>query len=222
MTNHKCVSINRLTLQPKQKSALKSVSNRKGKQPCHAQDRPPDKNWQRAIALFSLMGLSFFVSSCQHSNASISPRKLTVKQNWELKPGHFISGHLISGGLGDVSIEMKGKSVYAPFSGILQAHHIRSTHSTADRSAASATSEASSHSITPPSIQCAIFSSSELPAYVLRLCGLQRPKFGELEPGEVMGKGQTLQFAALRKQPSGEWAIVEPASDILERILSKP
>ena len=71
-------------------------------------------------------------------------------------------------------------------------------------------------------IQCAIFSSPELPAYVIRLCGLQRPNFGELEPGDVMGKGRTLQFAALRKQPSGEWAIVEPASDILERILAKP
>lgn len=167
-----------------------------------------------AIALLSLMGLSLLVSSCQHSNASLPPRRLTIKQNWELKPGHLIGDHLISGGLGDVSIEMNGKSVYAPFPGTLQSHHVRLSQSLVDGSESS--------TVAPNSIQCAIFSSPELPAYVMRLCGLQRPNFGELEPGDVIGKGQTLQFAALRKQPSGEWAIVEPASDILERLLAQP
>ncbi|MEM9217593.1 MAG: hypothetical protein AAGD25_25045 [Cyanobacteria bacterium P01_F01_bin.150] len=184
-----------------------------------------------AIAIFSLMGLALFSSSCQHSNASPPPRQLTVKQNWELKPGHLIGGHLISGGLGDVSIEMRGKSIYAPFPGTLQAHSVHfkaGTHSRANSTEKSSEkpSEKLEDSFSSPStpnrsIQCAIFSSPELPAYVLRLCGIQRPKFGELEPGDTMGKGQTLQFAALRKQPNGEWAIVEPASDILERILSK-
>ena len=145
-------------------------------------------------AFLITLGLIFLVSGCQKSTASAPPRDLTIHQNWELKPGSLIAGHRISGGLGDVSIEVKGDPLYAPFSGTLQPHQ---TH-------------------------CAIFSSPELPAYLLRFCDIDRPQWGDLRQGDRMGTGKTLQFAALRKQPSGEWTLVEPASDILERIFIKP
>ena len=139
------------------------------------------------IGLLSL----FFLQSCQTA-PPMEPRNVDIQQNWALKPGHYVAGHLISGGLGDVSIEVQGSPLFAPFSGLLQPHQTN----------------------------CAIFSSPEVPAYLLRICGLQRPQLGPLQAGAQLGTGKTVHFAALRKQPTGQWAIVEPASDILERMLS--
>ncbi|NEQ98159.1 MAG: hypothetical protein F6K30_15815, partial [Cyanothece sp. SIO2G6] len=134
------------------------------------------------------------ISGCQPANHVAPPhRALTIQQNWELKPGNLVAGHRISGGLGDLSIEMNGDALYAPFAGTLHPHRQH----------------------------CVIFDSPEVPAYLFRFCDIERPRLGELHQGETMGRGQMLQFATLRKQPSGEWAIVEPAQDILERILNR-
>ena len=143
-----------------------------------------------AIGLFLLMPLT----SCRQAPTTMQPRTLNIQQNWELKPGYQVAGHRISGGLGDISIEVRGSALYAPFSGLLQPHRE----------------------------DCVIFSSPEVPAYLLRMCGVRQPALGEVRSGDKIGTGQTIHFAALRKQPTGYWAIVEPARDILERILSKP
>ncbi|NJR66803.1 MAG: hypothetical protein HC772_18205 [Leptolyngbyaceae cyanobacterium CRU_2_3] len=45
---------------------------------------------------------------------------------------------------------------------------------------------------------------------------------GTVYLGEAIGSGDYLHFATLRKQPDGTWTIVEPAKDILERILKPP
>ena len=115
-------------------------------------------------------------------------------QQWQLQPGDLIAGRRLLGGLGDLSIELKGKPIYAPFNGKVQ-----------------------------PTTKggCVVFSSPEVPAYWFRLCGLDHPKTGALQKGEEIGSGDSLQFAALRKQPNGKWAIVEPSQAILERTLKQ-
>ncbi len=60
-----------------------------------------------------------------------------------------------------------------------------------------------------------------MPAYLFRLCGLSDPRLGEVNQGDALGTARQLEFAALRKQPNGTWAIVEPAKAILERTLRK-
>ncbi|NET49635.1 MAG: hypothetical protein F6K09_13125 [Merismopedia sp. SIO2A8] len=132
------------------------------------------------------------ITGCQQSTVARTPRTFTVEQDWELSPGNLVAGYRISGGLGDVSIDLKGRPLYAPFAGTLQLHKEN----------------------------CAVFSSPEVPAYLLRFCDIQKPQLGDLLQGERIGVSQTLQFAALRKQPTGEWTIVEPAQDILERVLT--
>lgn len=121
----------------------------------------------------------------------VPPRAIQLHQKWGLQPGSEVAGFKISGGLGDISIELSGKSVRAPFDGKVQ----------------------------PNQADCVVFSSSEVPAYLFRLCGLKRPQLGDLQAGDVIGSGQALQFAALRRQPDGSWAIVEPAVDLLERTI---
>lgn len=122
---------------------------------------------------------------------NVAPRALQIQQNWQLQPGSEIAGHRILGGLGDVSIALDGGKVYAPFAGKVEPHRE----------------------------DCVVFSSPEVPAYLLRLCGVRRPKLGQVQQGEAIASAKFLQFAALRRQPDGKWAMVEPSTDVLERTL---
>jgi hypothetical protein len=139
------------------------------------------------------IALLLSVTSCT-SRSTEAVRTIQIYQDWELTPGDAIAGHLVLGGLGDISVELKGDSVYAPFNGRVQ-----------------------------PNVKgCVIFSTPEIPAYLFRLCGLKRPALGQVSQGQAIGSGDYLQFAALRRQPDGRWALVEPGVDILERTLEKP
>lgn len=134
------------------------------------------------------------LTGCNPASDPDPPLDIRLYQTWELQPGDTVSGFQVIGGLGDISIALNGNSVYAPFDGRAQ----RDTRN------------------------CVIFSSPDVPAYLFRLCGLSHPKLGSLSQGEVIGQGATLQFATLRKQPNGTWAIVEPSKRMLERTLTKP
>lgn len=129
-------------------------------------------------------------TSCSLSSTTEPLRTIQIQQKW-LQPGDKIASHRIVAGLGDVSIALGGDTVYAPFDGRVQ-----------------------------PNIgDCVLFSSPDVPAYLFRLCGLEQPRLGELRQGNAIGSGETLNFATLRKQPDGSWAMVEPAGDILQRFL---
>ena len=145
----------------------------------------------RSIALLAVLLLAG--TGCSR-NSSNSVRTVPIQQNWELQPGKIVGGHRIAGGLGDISIEMGGDRVYAPFDGELQPNDVE---------------------------RCYIFSSPQLPAYLFRICGLKSAQVGLMQQGDTLGSADYLQFATLRRQPDGKWAIVEPASDILERILKQ-
>ncbi|MGG6296450.1 hypothetical protein ACQ4M4_18820 [Leptolyngbya sp. AN02str] len=150
----------------------------------------------KQIARWSVVGaIASLVIGCTHVSTDLPSRRLQVQQTWQLQPGQQVAGHRIEGGIGDVSVALQGRSVFAPFAGKTQ----RIQHP-----------------------NCIAFSSPELPAYVLRLCGLRRPKLGSVAQGEAIGQGRSLQFATLRKQPDGTWAFVEPSVRLLEQLLSQP
>jgi hypothetical protein len=130
-------------------------------------------------------------TSCTTSSQPEPIRTIQIQQTWELQPGDMVADHQIVGGLGDISIELHGDAVYAPFDGRVQ----------------------------PTTRNCILFSSPDVPAYLFRLCGLNHPHLGELQQGAAIGSGDYLHFATLRKQPEGTWIMVEPAKDILERLL---
>jgi hypothetical protein len=132
------------------------------------------------------------VSSCQ-SGAIPPQRVINIQQQWELEPGDLIADHLVVGSLGDISIQLKRHPLRAPFPGKVEP-------STFD--------------------QCVIYSTPEVPAYLFRFCGLQRPKLGPVKAGQRIGGGSHVQFATLRRQPDGTWIIVEPSTGILERAIS--
>ncbi|WP_242041799.1 hypothetical protein [Alkalinema sp. FACHB-956] len=134
------------------------------------------------------------LSGCSTSQQSPPLAEIKLYQNWELQAGDRVGGYEVTGGLGDISIALKGQSIYAPFNGDTQLDKRR----------------------------CVYFDSPEVPSYKLRFCGVQSPKVGKVQQGEAIGRGETLQFAALRRQPNGTWAIVEPSKIMLEKTLKAP
>lgn len=147
----------------------------------------------RSLGLRSLgLGAAIALAACQ-STPSVPQRHIALHQEWLLQPGSQVSGYRVVGGLGDISIELGGRSARAPFPGQVE----------------------------PTAPNCIAFSSPEVPGYLFRMCGLRRPQLGPIEAGHAIGKGEILQFAAMRRQPDGTWAMVEPAMDVLERTVSR-
>ncbi len=139
-----------------------------------------------------LLALTLGFGGCQGATPP-APRQVKVQQSWELQPGSMVAGFRIAASLGDISIDMAGSPVRAPFGG-----------------------EVELAAISP---DCVFFSSAEVPAYLFRYCGLRRPQLGAVKPGQPIGSAEVLHFATLRRQPDGTWAIVEPSSNVLERSL---
>lgn len=141
-------------------------------------------------ALTALVML-FCVAGCTPRPAAEAPLDVQTYQNWELQPGDAVAGYKVLGGLGDLTLNVKGNAVYAPYDGRLQ----------------------------PNKAGCVMFSSTDVPNYLLRLCGLKNRKYGSHKAGEKIGTADTLEFAVLNKRPDGLWALVEPSKQILQQML---
>ena len=136
--------------------------------------------------------LCALISSCAKQSTP-QPRTITLKQQWELNPGDEISGSLVSGSLGDISLVLnRGSRVTAPFDGLIEPTELEG---------------------------CDFYSTPEIPAYLFRLCGLSQVDYGQVKSGRSLGKGSHISFATLRKQPDGTWIIVEPARGVLEKAI---
>ena len=131
------------------------------------------------------------IAGCTPKPVTEQPMDVPLYQNWELQPGDVVAGYPVTGGLGDLSVDVKGNTVYAPYPGRLQPHKA----------------------------DCVVFSSADVPNYLLRLCGLKKPEFGVRQAGEAIGTADVLQFAVLNKRPDGLWALVEPSKQLLQQML---
>ncbi len=143
----------------------------------------------KAVMATSLLLLG--IASCTPQPVTEQPLEVQLFQTWELQPGDTVAGYRVMGGLGDISIALKGNSIYAPYSGRLQ----------------------------PNKPNCVMFSSPDVPNYLLRLCGVKNPQFGQRKTGEAIGTAEALQFALLNKRADGKWALVEPSKQILQQML---
>jgi hypothetical protein len=143
----------------------------------------------KAVVATSLLLLG--VASCTPQPVDEPPLDVQLFQSWELQPGDTVAGYRVTGGLGDISIALKGNSIYAPYEGRLQ----------------------------PNKPGCVMFSSADVPNYLLRLCGVKNPQFGLRKAGVAIGTAEALQFALLNKRADGKWALVEPSKQILQQML---
>lgn len=131
------------------------------------------------------------LAACQ--SGPPSPRTITIQQTWDLQVGNKVGNYRISSGLGDITLELGGDPVRMPFDGKLQ----------------------------PMDEHCIALTSPEVPAYLFRLCGINRPSLGQRSQGHTIGRAERLVFAAFRKEPDGTWALIEPATELIEQFLTE-
>ena len=147
--------------------------------------------------VFSLgLGLALAGLTSCGSLTQVVPRQIVLKQSWEIESGDRVAGQLVTGSLGDISVRLRGTRLRAPFAGRVE--------------------------LAAKGFHCIYFSTPEVPAYLFRYCGVRRPRLGLVQAGEVIGRGQQIHFATLRRQPDGAWAIVEPSDRVLEQSLNRP
>ena len=152
-------------------------------------------HWLKISTLASVsLAMSTSLTGCREP-AIANPRRVAIEQSWELTSGDRIEGFVVAASLGDISIQMDGAPVRAPFPGEVEI---------------AATGE-----------KCIFFSSPEVPAYLFRYCGLKHPRLGQVQVGQSIGRATFLHFATLRRQPEGTWVIVEPSTNVLERSLER-
>ncbi len=148
--------------------------------------------WGCVGQTLALISGGWLVGGCANlMRPPVQPLSIDIQQNWQLQPGQVVAGYPVLGGVGDISIELNNGTVYAPFDGTIQ----------------------------PNGDVCVAFTSPEVPAYLLRLCGLRHPTVGDVREGQPIGRADTVQIAALRRLPDGKWTMVEPSSRVLERAL---
>ena len=103
------------------------------------------------------LGLALgFIGSCGDSTPA--PRILNLHQSWSLPIGTEIVGYQVSSSLGDISLNLDGDAVRMPFNGTVE----------------------------PTEMNCVLVSSDDIPAYLFRLCGLNRTKFGPRDRKSVV------------------------------------
>lgn len=147
----------------------------------------------KPVFVILAIGIVWFARDVWFRNRTVEPpRTINLSQQWSLQPGDTIANFQVVGGLGDISVAVKGKSIRVPFDGNVQMNRG----------------------------DCVLYSTAAVPAYLFRLCGIKKPRLGNLRQGEVIGTADYLQFATLRKQPDGKWAFVETSRDILEKALN--
>ncbi|MBX2862303.1 MAG: hypothetical protein KTR27_02005 [Leptolyngbyaceae cyanobacterium MAG.088] len=149
------------------------------------------------FSLFKYLGLGLLsfplglMGGCAHSTPA--PRVLNFHQSWSLPVGTEIAGYQVSSSLGDISLNLDGDTVRMPFNGTIE----------------------------PTEMDCVLVSSDDVPAYLFRLCGLSRTKFGPRQQGQTIGRANHLIFAMLRREPDGTWAMVEPSTQFIEQLLNQ-
>ncbi|NES97472.1 MAG: hypothetical protein F6K32_20080 [Desertifilum sp. SIO1I2] len=134
-------------------------------------------------------------------------KEIAIRELWEIQAGETIAGYRIAGGLGDVSIEFKG-SILAPMQGLVTGDFVL----------------VSDNNLIKNPTDCVIFSSSQMPAYLLKSCGLSDRNLGRVQQGNPIGKtGGYLHLSLLNYRKTdtqaGQWIYVSPSSKFLERLL---
>jgi hypothetical protein len=142
--------------------------------------------------------LGILVGGVGCSDSSPTPsRSFNLYQDWALQPGDKVAGYSVRSSLGDIALDLQGNPLFMPFDGQVEL--------------ASGQEDL-----------CIVISSADVPAYLFRLCGVQRPQLGDRRQGDRLGNGDVVAFAAMRRQADGTWAMVEPAKELITQFIEAP
>ncbi|MDY6936283.1 MAG: hypothetical protein SWY16_01345 [Cyanobacteriota bacterium] len=138
-----------------------------------------------------------------------SVREIELQNTWGVKAGESIDRYLVASGLGDISLAMKGK-VLAPLDGNIEHKFVLIS----DGSLIRGTSD------------CVIFSSPQMPAYLIKLCGLASRNFNRIESGKPIGETNGyLHISLFSYRPNPEngatWVYVPPSPQLIQNLVAQ-
>lgn len=143
------------------------------------------------------------------SSASHQPKRkqIEIQKVWGIEAGKVIAGQRVIGGLGDISLEFKG-IVKAPLTGYVEGEFVLVTE----------------EDLIEGTRDCIIFSSPQMPAYLLKICGLTRRNLGSIDRGSPIGEtGGKLHISLLsfRKvaHQTNKWIYVSPSETLIEQLV---
>ncbi|MGD1938427.1 MAG: hypothetical protein ACFCA4_12845 [Cyanophyceae cyanobacterium] len=125
-----------------------------------------------------------------------------LRQSWGWLPGAQVSDRAVVGGLGSVALAMDGP-VYAPVDGVVYEQAALVAEGQLSRLPSS----------------CAVFSSVQLPAYAVQLCGLRDRQVGAVKQGQEIGNSERFLHLAVLRRDGSQWMFVPPSPEIVEQIL---
>ena len=124
------------------------------------------------LILGGVCGLFACTPMRSESTSPIKPVSVAIYQKWETQRGEQIAKYTVVSGIGELAIATNGAAIYAPVTGEAQV----------DRT------------------NCILFSGTEVPGYLFRLCGLKAPQPGQRRRGQSLGNADLFVFATFRKQ----------------------
>jgi hypothetical protein len=134
-------------------------------------------------------------------------REIEVQQTWGIPAGAQIGKYFVASGLGDISLEIDGMT-FAPVDGWVEGEFVSISQGNLQRNRE----------------DCVIFSSPQMPAYLLKLCGLQRKNLGNIKQGKEIGKTNGylhISLLSYRKSENGKpvWMYVSPSPQLIESLV---
>ncbi|MGD1850161.1 MAG: hypothetical protein ACFCBU_06000 [Cyanophyceae cyanobacterium] len=125
-----------------------------------------------------------------------------LRQSWGWLPGAQVSDRAVIGGLGSIALAMDGP-VYAPVDGVVYEQAALVAEGQLSRLPSS----------------CAVFSSVQLPAYAVQLCGLRDRQVGAVKQGQEIGNSERFLHLAVLRRDGNQWMFVPPSPEIVEQVL---
>jgi len=151
--------------------------------------------------------LGYGISEYNGDRSQPKLKQIEIKKVWEIQAGEFIAGHRVIGGLGDISLEYEG-SVKAPVAGVVDSEFVLVTE----------------EDLIAGTKDCVIFSSPQLPAYLLKICGLTERYIGPVDEDSPIGKTDGALHVSLlsfRKEANqtSKWIYVSPSLKLIEELV---
>lgn len=133
--------------------------------------------------------------------------QVELKTTWGVRAGDEIGRFPVVSGLGDISIRFEGE-VLAPFDGLVREQFVLISDGVLTRNAP----------------DCVLFVSPQTPAYIAKICGLDRRFPGHVEQGDAIGHTDGYVHIALfsfrRDDSEGlSWVYVSPSAEFLSRLV---
>ena len=125
-----------------------------------------------------------------------------LRQSWGWLPGAQVADRSVVGGLGSIALAMDGP-VHAPMDGVVYEQAALVAEGQLSRLPSS----------------CGVFTSVQLPAYAVQLCGLRDRRVGAVTQGQVLGRSEGFLHVSVLRREGNQWMFVPPSPEIVEQIL---